>query len=94
MSKLLKKAKSSKLTSQPISKHTGQSSIVTKIENKEYPRSYRMDTEAINMIKDTLDRINASSPKKVSESKLIKALIHLSKDIETEALLKAAKEIW
>ncbi len=64
------------------------------ISYKEFPRSYRLDSEIMNILKVTLYKINEVSPKKVSESKLIKALIWLSQEIDKEKILKALKEVW
>lgn len=92
MSKLSNKAKNSKLTAD--SKKESHDNILRRVEYKEYPRSYRLDVETMNALKNTLDRINETSPKKISESKLIKALIWLSKELDDEKLIKTAKEIW
>jgi len=96
MSKLLNKAKSSKLrqsiTSSDVSAENP--SKIFKGANKEYPKSYRFDSEIINVLKNTLDRVNNYSNKKVSEARLLKALILLSKDMSEEQLIQALKEVW
>lgn len=101
MSKLLSKAKSSKLSGiknvttlddGEVSQAGEESTLIKKY--KEYPRSYRFDPETMNILKSTLDRVNEISSKKVSESKLIKALIALSKDIDEMKIIKASKEVW
>ena len=95
MSKLVDKAKKSKLKdsisngNKPV-----QERIVSQIRPKDYPRSYRLDSEIVNILKNTLDKVNEISLKKVSEARLIKALIFLSTEIEEEKLLKALKEVW
>jgi hypothetical protein len=97
MSKLAGKAKSSKLKEslQPdSSKAESKERLVRQINYKEYPRSYRFDPEIMNILRNTLDKINATSPKKVSEARLVKALILLSKEINEEKMLKALKEVW
>jgi hypothetical protein len=97
MSKLANKAKSSKLKEslqQDSSKTGAKERLVRQIKHKEYPRSYRLDPEIMNTLKNTLDKINGVSPKKVSEARLVKALIWLSKDINEEKILKALKEVW
>ena len=67
----------------------------SKVEKiKEYPRSYRIDSEIMDVLKETLERVNKAAPKKVGEARLIKALILLSKDIDNKILLKAIKEVW
>ncbi len=96
MSKLADKAKSSKLKEslkqgQPLEP---REKLVRQIKPKEYPRSYRLDPEIMNTLKDTLDRVNDISPKKVSEARLVKALIYLSKEINAEKIIKALKEVW
>ena len=96
MSKLANKAKKSKLSehlSQNQSKDKREK-LTRQIKYKEYPRSYRLDAEIMNMLKDTLSRVNEISPKKISEARLIKALIWLSKEMDEEKILKAMKEVW
>lgn len=67
----------------------------SKVEKiKKYPRSYRIDSEIMDVLKETLTRVNKIAPKKVGEARLIKALILLSKDIDNKILLKAIKEVW
>lgn len=61
---------------------------------KEHPRSYRLDPELKDVLNNTLTRINKLTPKKISEARLIKALILLSKEIQDEKIIKALKEIW
>jgi hypothetical protein len=48
----------------------------------------------MDVLKETLTRVNKIAPKKVGEARLIKALILLSKDIDNKILLKAIKEVW
>lgn len=60
----------------------------------EHPRSYRLDDEILQTLKDTQQRVNRISPKKITESRLVKALIWLSKEIEDEKIIKASKEVW
>jgi hypothetical protein len=97
MSKLIKKAKSSKLNEsfQEANENTrSRESVVRQIKAKEHPRSYRFDTEVMNSLKNKLDRINEIAPKKVSEARLVKALIILSKEIDDDKIIKALKEVW
>lgn len=95
MSKLADKAKSSKLASLPASHPDSKPErLTTKINIKEYPRSYRLDYEVMNLLRSTLARINEVSPKKVSEARLIKALIHLAAEIDNDKIIKALKEVW
>lgn len=61
---------------------------------KEHPRSYRLDSTVMNILKGTLARVNEVTPKKVSEAKLVKALIVLSKKIDTDEIVTALKEVW
>lgn len=96
MSNLVNKAKSSKLKEsiQTESKTGTKERVVRQVKHKDYPRSYRLDPEIMNTLKDTLDRINEISPKRVSEAKLVKALIWISKDTDEKKILKALKEVW
>jgi hypothetical protein len=92
MAKFEARAKPSKLSKQ--NKSEKDEERVTKQGLKEYPRSYKLDPEVMNMLKSTLDRVNAISPKKISETRLVKALFILSTKIEDEKLLKALREVW
>lgn len=98
MSKLATKAKSSKLKKGSLQRSAKtavpKERLVRQITPKEYPRSYRLDSEIMNTLKSTLDKINDISPKKVSEARLVKALIYISKDFNTDKLLRALKEVW
>ena len=61
--------------------------------HKEYPRSYRFDAEVMETLKETLFRVNAVSPKKISESRLVKALIVLSQAMDEETLIRGLKQV-
>jgi hypothetical protein len=93
MSKLVKKSKNNQAREvlQTPSKK-GRGAVETK--PKEYPRSYRLDSELKDVLENTLNRINELAPKKVSEARLVKALILLSKEMEAEKIIKALKEVW
>lgn len=95
MSKLLSKAKSSKLSNisaNDKTKKSIQSSVHDVIQNA--PRSYKLDQDILNILKDIQARVNNISTKKVSESRLIRALIFLSKEFDEKRILQAAKEVW
>ena len=96
MSKLANKAKSSRLKEhlQPESEQSSKERVVRQVKPKEFPRSYRLDAEVMNALKNTLDRINEVSPRKVSEARLVKALIMFSREISEEKLMKSLKEVW
>ena len=98
MSKLANKAKSSKLRQHPPSEQNEATQpkvdLIRKIKPKEYPRSYRLDAEIMNILKNTLDRVNEASYKKVSEARLVKALIFLSQSMDEKVLLNGLKEVW
>lgn len=69
--------------------------IITKQQKfSEHPRSYRFDAEILATLSMVLDRVNQVSPKKITETRLMKALIHLSADIDEDTLIKAIKEVW
>lgn len=96
MSKLADKAKTSKLKINfAVDNNAGKKeSVIKKIKPIDFPRSYRFDYETMNTLKNMLDKINEYSPKKISEARLIKALIFLSTNISEDKLLKALKEVW
>lgn len=94
MSKLSEKATISKLN-EVVTFTSGEAERrVRKISSTGYPRSYRLDSDIMNMLKNTLDKINELSSKKVSEARLIKALIFLSKEISLKKILKALEKTW
>lgn len=98
MSKLLEKSQKSKLESHLIENLDKpldlKEKAVRKIKLGDHPRSYRLDIETMDILKNTLFRINEVSPKKINETKLIKALIFLSKTLDERKILKALKEVW
>jgi hypothetical protein len=48
----------------------------------------------MNILKDTLNRVNEDSHKKITEARLIKALILLSQKMSNEKIMAAIKEVW
>lgn len=63
-------------------------------EEKTFPRSYKLDPHIFGILSRIHTRANKLSPKRVSEARLIKALIILSRDISDEKLLEGLKEVW
>jgi hypothetical protein len=88
MTKLVDRAQHSKLSSIQYNE-----SIVRQTNFKEYPRSYRLDQCTLDILKGTQNRISSASGKKISESRLIKALIIHSKDLSNDRLIKVLKDI-
>ena len=89
----LQKTKKSKLKTNvktPMKKAVSE----VKKSYKEYPRSYRLDVEMMDILKTTLHRLNQVSPKKVSEARLIKALIILSQEMDEKSLIRGIKQVW
>jgi len=94
MTKLVDRAQHSKLSSiQQIDSIQYNESIVRQTNFKEYPRSYRLDQYTLDILKGTQNRISSASGKKISESRLIKALILHSKDLSNDRLIKVLKDI-
>lgn len=94
MTKLVDRAQHSKLSSiQQIDSIQYNESIVRHTSFKEYPRSYRLDQYTLDILKETQNRISSASGKKISESRLIKALILHSKDLSNDRLIKVLKDI-
>ncbi|EER20747.1 MULTISPECIES: hypothetical protein [spotted fever group] len=94
MTKLVDRAQHSKLSSiQQIDSIQYNESIVRQTNFKEYPRSYRLDQCTLDILKGTQNRISSASGKKISESRLIKALILHSKDLSNDRLIKVLKDI-
>ena len=96
MSKLIMKAKKSKLfdTFSRENDKSESENILRKNSSNEFPKSFRLDTETLNILKETQDRINSIAPKKISESRIIRALILISKSINDDKLIKALKDTW
>lgn len=93
MSKFEANAKPSKLNRTTNIKNNEYKRL-TKKTITDYPRSYKLDPEVMNVLKDTLARINDISSKKVSEARLVKALIFISPQLDDEVIIKALKEVW
>ena len=91
MSKLYDNARKSKLN-QDSKNHTEP--IIQNIVHKDYPKCYRFDADTVNTLQNTLLRINERTPKKIGETKLIKALIALSTTIKDEDIIEAIKSAW
>jgi hypothetical protein len=91
------RAKSSKLKEVLHNQKSDKSAkerVTKKPLSTEFPRSYRLDPDVMNILKETLQRLNDESHKKISEARLIKALIYLSRDIDDQAIMQALKEVW
>ncbi len=93
MGKLSDKAKTKQVT-ELIKNNTKQARVTNNRQYKEYPRSFLLDEEAINNLQALQNRVNELSPKKISNSKIIRALIQLSSRINNEKLLKTIKQLW
>ena len=98
MSKLASRAKESKLrqhlNKEQEDKINNKERVTRQIKSNDYPRSYRIDAEVMNILKSTLGRINENSHKKVTEARLRKALIFLSQKLDDEEIMRAVKEVW
>lgn len=94
MTKLVDRAQQSKLSSlQQIDSIQYNESIVRQTSSKEHPRSYRLDQYTLDILKETQNRISSASGKKISESRLVKALILHSKDLSNDILIRVLKDI-
>lgn len=93
MPNLFEKAKKSKLTQKNQDEYKG---VVRKISPKENPKSYRFDYETINVLNELLEKVNQVAPKKISETRLIKALIHMgaSGPTKLKEVLKSVQKLW
>lgn len=96
MSKLIMKAQKSKLQNafDDNSKKNEDEKVLRKFRSYGSPKSFRLDLETLNILKETQERINNIIPKRVSESRIIKALILISKEINEDKLIKALKSTW
>jgi hypothetical protein len=95
MSKLSNKAKSSKLNTISVQNQELENNrLISNVKVHSAPKSYRLDPEVQNILKTILDRVNDLSNKKISESRLVRALILLGKDIDEKKILRALKEVW
>ena len=92
MSKLIDRAKRSKLN---IQKEEVKSERLTSVSRAAYSqvRSFRLDDASWNNLTIMLEKTNLHSSRKVSASRLVKALIHLGQKASEEQLVKALKEV-
>lgn len=92
MNKLIDRAKKSKLNlvHEPVKKEK-----ITSVSRQAYSqiRSFRLDDATWHNLTTLLEKINSFSQRKISASRLIKALIHLGKDEPNERLIKALQEV-
>tara|TARA_B100001996_G_scaffold319894_1_gene263866 strand:+ start:220 stop:510 length:291 start_codon:yes stop_codon:yes gene_type:complete len=96
MGKLSDKAKTKQVAEliKKKSEQEGQERVTNIRQNKEYPRSFLLDEETINLLQSLHTRVNQLSPKKIGNSKIIRALIHLSKEINDKKLINTIKQLW
>jgi hypothetical protein len=94
MSKLSNKAKSSKLSSITTQNSDFETGLISSSKVHSAPKSYRLDPDVENVLKMILDRVNDISTKKISASRLVRALILLGKDTDEKKVLRAIKEVW
>lgn len=94
MSEFLKKAHKSKLNNLHDAFDNIEENIINNKNNlQDYPRSYRCTKENMETLKDLIIQLSVLKGRKVNESKLINALIFLSKEMDKKKILKALKEI-
>lgn len=92
MNKLSERAKKSKLN---IKKESEKTEKLTAISRTAYSqiRSFRLDDASWNNLSLLLEKINSQSSRKVSASRLIKALIQIGIKSKEENVIQALKEI-
>ena len=82
---------SSKLTQvHPVTKPTG---VVPEKKSSSHPKSFRLNGDDIANLKQITAQVNAVSRSKVSETKVVQALLQLGTGIAPERIVKALKEI-
>ncbi len=83
---------SSKLNQpQPVTKPTG---VVPENKGSALPKSFRLTGDDIANLKQITEAVNGVSRSKISETKVIKALLQLGTKLPPEKVLKALKEIF
>jgi len=92
MNKLIERARQSKLNQvKPIS----QPEKIVNLSRTAYSqvRSFRLDDASWNNLSTLLEKINSQSSRKISASRLIKALIQIGVESKEEKVIQALKEI-
>ena len=75
---------------QPVTKPTG---VVAEHKSSALPKSFRLSGDDIANLKQITAAVNGVSRSTISETKVIKALLHLGTKMPPEKVLKALKEI-
>ena len=74
----------------PIAKPEG---VVTQKKTSATPKSFRLSGDDIASLKQITEAVNGLSRSKVSETKVVKALLQLGSQLPPEKVLKALREI-
>ncbi len=75
---------------QPATRPEG---VVSKHQPSATPKSFRLSGDDLANLKQVTEAVNGISRSKVSETKIVKALLQLGSKIPPEKVLKALKEI-
>lgn len=75
---------------QPATKPEG---VVSKHKPSATPKSFRLSGDDVANLKQITEAVNGISRSKVSETKIVKALLQLGSQLPPEKVLKALKEI-
>ncbi|WP_257282318.1 hypothetical protein [Endozoicomonas sp. ISHI1] len=86
----LKKGSSKLGSQQPATKPEG---VVTTQKTSATPKSFRLGGDDIANLKQITEAVNGVSRSKVSETKVVKALLQLGAQLPPERVLKALREI-
>ena len=89
MAKKLNKAGSKLSQLQPVARPTG----VVPEKKTTQPKSFRLNGDDIANLKQITEAVNGLSRTKVSETKVMKALLQLGAKMPPERVLKALREI-
>lgn len=92
MSNLKNKAKKSKLSNNNLADK--KEKLINKKREKILATSYFFSNETLNLIDETVARLNEISSKKISKTHFMKTAVLIASKMNTEMLFKAIKQIW
>jgi hypothetical protein len=56
-------------------------------------KTYRLDDEDLEKLKKITDDVNAIAPRKISETRIIRGLLHLGSKAEPEKIIECLREL-
>ena len=63
-------------------------------KDKAHPKTFRLMDSDVKNLKEICEKINALTPSKISETKIVRALILLGKTLKEDKIISGIKELW